>query len=80
MYGSSNPPVCPTILITVSAEDEPSTVTKLNYKISLRGIKPSGTTMYIVRDLCNRGKHITACIMNMIKKSPFLKEEQACLK
>lgn len=59
MYGSQDPPVCPTVLITVSAEDDPSTVTKLKYKISLRGIKPCGRIMYIVRNLCTGGKHLT---------------------
>ena len=58
MYGSQDPPVYPTILITVSAEVGPNTVTKLNYKISLRGIKPCGRIMYIIRDLYNGGKHL----------------------
>ena len=39
-FGAQTPASVPFILITVSADDGPNTVTRLNYRVPLRGIKP----------------------------------------
>ena len=53
MFGSQNPPSCPSILITVSAIHGPDTVAKIKYGISLKKIKPANTKIYIIRSLGN---------------------------
>ena len=53
MFGSQNPPSCPSILITVSARHGPDTVDEINYSVPLRGIKPNNMKIYIVRSLGN---------------------------
>ena len=53
MFGSNDPPSCPSILITVSAEHGPHTVAKIRYGITLKGIKPNNTKIYIIRSLDN---------------------------
>ena len=51
MFGSEDPPSCPSILITVSTRHGPDTVDEIKYGISLRGIKPDNMKIYIVRSL-----------------------------
>ena len=53
MFGSEDPPSCPSILITVSAKHETNTVTEIKYGIPLRGIKPDKTKINIIRSLSN---------------------------
>ena len=53
MFGSNDPPSCPFILITVSAEHGPHTVAKIRYGITLKGIKPNNMNIYIIRSLDN---------------------------
>ena len=51
LFGSEDPPSCPIILITVSAKHGLDTVDEIKYGISLRGIKPDNTKIYIIRSL-----------------------------
>ena len=53
MFGSQNPPKCPSILITVSARHGPDTVDKIKYGIPLKRIKPDNTKINIIRSLDN---------------------------
>ena len=53
MFGSQNPPSCPSILITVSAKHGPDTVDEIKYRIPLRGIKPDNMKINIIRSLDN---------------------------
>ena len=53
MFGSNDPPSCLSILITLSAEHGPHTVAKIRYGITLKGIKPNNTKIYIIRSLDN---------------------------
>ena len=53
MFGSEDPPSCPSILISVSAKHGLNTVDEIKYGISLRGIKPNNMKIYIVRYLGN---------------------------
>ena len=53
MFGSEDPPSCPSILITVSAKHGPDTVTEIKYSIPLRGIKPNHRKINIIRSLGN---------------------------
>ena len=53
MFGSNDPPSCPSILITLSAEHGPDTVAKIRYGITLKGIKPNNMSIYIIRSLDN---------------------------
>lgn len=59
MYGSQkqDPPYFPSILITVSVEDGPNTMTKLNYCLPVKGIKPDNTKIVIVRSRSSAGKY-----------------------
>ena len=50
-FGSEMPPQFPSVLITISAEYGPNTVTTLNYHVSLKGIKSDNTKIYIVRSI-----------------------------
>ena len=50
-FGSEMPPQFPSILITISTEYGRNTVTTLNYPVSLKGIKPDNTKIYIVRSI-----------------------------
>ena len=56
MYGSQDPPYFPSILITVSVENGPNTVTKLNYCLPVNVIKPDNTKIVVVRSCSNTGK------------------------
>ena len=51
IFGSKMPPQFPSILITISAEHGPNTVTTLSYPVSMKGIKSDNTKIYIVRSL-----------------------------
>ena len=53
MFGVQIPACVPSILITVSVDGGPNTVTRLNYCVPLRGIKPDNRKIYIVRSLRN---------------------------
>ena len=53
MFGSEDPPSCPSILITVSARHGTNTVDEIKYGIPLRGIKPDKTKINIIRSLDN---------------------------
>ena len=53
MFGSEDPPSCPSILITVSAKHGLDTVDEIKYGISLTGIKPDHWKIYIIRSLDN---------------------------
>ena len=53
MFGSQNPPSCPSILITVSAGHGPDTTTRIKYGISLTGIKPDDMKINIIRSIGN---------------------------
>ena len=63
------PPSCPFIVVTVSADERPDTVTRLNYCVLLSGIKPDNRMIYIVRSLDNisRGKFETVLVINLKK-------------
>ena len=54
MFGVQTPASVPFILITVSADDGPNTVTRLNYRVPLRGVKPD-QEIYIIRSIGNDG-------------------------
>ena len=54
MFGVQTPASVPFILITVSADDGPNTVTRLNYCVPLRGIKPD-QEIFIIRSIGNDG-------------------------
>ena len=54
MFGVQTPASVPFILITVSADDGPNTVTRLNYRVPLRGIKPY-QEIFIIRSIGNDG-------------------------
>ena len=54
MFGVQIPARVPDILITVSVDVGPDTVTRLNYCVPLRGIKPDNRKIYIVRSLDER--------------------------
>lgn len=56
IYGSQDPPNFPSILITVSVENEPNTATRLNCCLPVKGIKPDNTKIFIVRSCNNAGK------------------------
>ena len=51
MFGSEDPRSCASILITVSAKQEPDTVAGIKYCVPLKGIKPYNRKIYIVRSL-----------------------------
>ena len=53
MFAAQSPPSFPSILITISAEPGPNTVTTLNYFISLKGIKPDNAKIHITRSISN---------------------------
>ena len=53
MFAAQSPPSFPSILITISAEPGPNTVTTLNYFISLKGIKPDNMKIPIIRSISN---------------------------
>ena len=53
MFGSQNPPSCASILIDVSANHGPDTVTRIKYSIPLKGIKPDNMKINIMRSLDN---------------------------
>ena len=50
MFGAQTPASVPFILVTVSADDGPNTVTRLNYHVPLRGIKPD-QEIFIIRSI-----------------------------
>ena len=52
-FGAQIPPSCPSILVTLSADDRPDTVTTLNYCVTLRGIKPDNKILHILRSFDN---------------------------
>ena len=56
MFGCQNPPFFPSILITVSANVDPNTEALLEYPILLEGIKPSGSSIKLVRCINSDGK------------------------
>ena len=49
------PPQFPSVLITISAEHGPNTITRLSYPVSLKGIKPNNTNIYIIQSVCSDG-------------------------
>ena len=51
MFASVDPPSYPSLMITVSAEDGPDTVTEINYSMPLKGINPNNKKIYIIRSL-----------------------------
>ena len=51
MFGSQNPPSCPSILISVSARHGPNTMDEINYSVPLRGIKSDNMKIYIIRSV-----------------------------
>ena len=53
MFASQSPPCFPSILITISAEYGPDTVSTLNCCMSLKGIKPDNMKIPIIRSICN---------------------------
>ena len=53
MFGSNDPPSCPSILITVSAGHEPDTVDVIKYSVPLTGIKPHNRKINIIRYIRN---------------------------
>ena len=53
MVAAQSPPSFPSILITISAEPGPDTVTTLNYSLSLKGIKPDNMKIPIIRSISN---------------------------
>ena len=53
MFPTQSPPSFPSILITISAQPRPDTVTTLNYFISLKGIKPDNANIPIIRSISN---------------------------
>ena len=57
IFGCQNPPFCPSILITVSANNDPNTEPLLKYPISLEGIKPNGSSINLVQCINSDGKY-----------------------
>ena len=53
MFGSQNSPSYAFILITVSAGHGPDTVDEIKYSITVKGIKPDNTKIYVIRSLGN---------------------------
>ena len=53
MFAAQYPPYFPSILISISADYGPDTVTTLNYFISLKGIKPENMKIPIIRSISN---------------------------
>ena len=50
-FASEMFPQFPSILITISTEYGPNTVTTLSYPVLLKGIKSDNTKIYIVRSI-----------------------------
>ena len=51
VFASVDPPSYPSLMITVSAEHGPDTVTEINYSIPLKGINPNNKKIYIIPSL-----------------------------
>lgn len=59
-FGALSPPSFPSILITISADHNPSTVRRINYSVPLKGIESSVKKIYIVQFLSGcTGKNFT---------------------
>ena len=52
-FAAQSLPCFSSILITISADYGPNTVTTLNYFISLKGIKPDNMKIPIIRSISN---------------------------
>ena len=50
-FGSEVPPSFPSILVTVSAEHGPDTVSRIKYCVPLKVIKPADMKMSIIRSI-----------------------------
>ena len=50
-YGAENPPSVPSVLITITADSRPNTVTQLIYCVPLKGITPDDMELYLIRSL-----------------------------
>ena len=48
-FGVKTPPYFPTLLITISVDDSPSTVRKIQYSVPLKGIEPNNIKICVVR-------------------------------
>ena len=48
-YGAENPPSVPSVLITITADSRPNTVTQLIYCVPLKGITPDDMELYLIR-------------------------------
>ena len=57
MYGAQVPPFFPSILITVSANNDPNTVDYMRYPVLLKGVRCSQRTIYIIRYFNSNGEH-----------------------
>ena len=53
MFAAQSPPSFCSILITISVEPGPNTVTTLNYSISFKGIKPENMKIPIIQSISN---------------------------
>ena len=75
-YGAENPPSVPSILITITADDRPDTVTQLKYRVPLKGVIPDDMELYLIRSLGD-GKYylidnVFTCIVLCIVSTTIL--------
>ena len=57
-YGAENPNSVPSILITITADDRPDTVTQLKYRVPLKGVIPDDMELYLIRSLGDGKYHL----------------------
>ena len=57
-FGAQSPPSFPSALITISANDSPSTVSGIDYSVPLKGVEANVKKICIVRSLTgSTGNH-----------------------
>ena len=71
MYGAQVPSLFPSILITVSASNDPNTIDYMRYPVLLKGVKYSQKTIYIIRYFNSDSEHWTNLSRHCIISGTF---------